>query len=158
MKHMLMVFALAFGLSLHCHAQNTDVLLVARMNDGQEITHEMTSTSRLSFEDNTYLVIEDNGILVAKYALADIQKITCSEVEGLSDAEEDALSVYPNPVHDIMVLRHLEGTQMVSIYAVDGRLMRSMEVGSGQGIDVSDFPAGLYLVKTQQQTLKMIKL
>ena len=128
------------------------------MNDGQEITHEMTSTSRLSFEDNTYLVIEDNGILVAKYALADIRKITCSEVEGLSDVEEDALSIYPNPVHDIMVLRHLESTQMVSIYAVDGRLMRSMEVGSGQGIDVSEFPAGLYLVKTQQQTLKMIKL
>ena len=46
----------------------------------------------------------------------------------------------------------------MSIYAIDGRLMKSMEVRGDQDIDISDLPMGLYLVKTPSCTLKMIKL
>ena len=157
LKHLFMFFALATGLS--AYAQSTDVLLVVKMHDGQEISHEMSSESRFYFDDNTYLVIEDmvGNRAIARYALADIQKITCQETAGTSEAEE-TIAVYPNPVHDSMVLLHFDGTQTINIYAVDGRLMRSTVVSTGQAIDVSDFPAGLYLVKTQQRTLKMIKL
>ena len=159
LKHAFMLFALAMGLSALSYAQSTDVLLVVKTNDGQEISHEMSSESRFYFEDNAYLVIEDmvGNRAIARYALADIQKITCQETTGTSETDE-VMAVYPNPVHDSMVLLHFEGAQTINIYAVDGRLMRSAVVSRGQAIDVSDFPAGLYLVKTQQQTLKMIKL
>jgi len=56
------------------------------------------------------------------------------------------------------MLRNLNGEETVRIYALDGRLMKSMEVTSEQHIDISDLPIGLYLVKTEHQTLKMIKL
>ena len=57
-----------------------------------------------------------------------------------------------------MRLRNLNGEETVRIYALDGRLMKSMEVTSEQHIDISDLPIGLYLLKTERQTLKMIKL
>ena len=36
--------------------------------------------------------------------------------------------------------------------------MKSFETTGDQWIDISDLPFGLYLVKTEHQTLKMIKL
>ena len=90
--------------------------------------------------------------------MSDIRKITCEEEVGLNENQAAEISIMPNPVHDVMVLHNLDGKQTVSIYAIDGRLMRTFEASDNETIDVSAFPVGLYLVRTQSSTLKMIKL
>jgi hypothetical protein len=56
------------------------------------------------------------------------------------------------------MLSNLNGNETIQIFALDGRLMKSVEASEGQLIDISELPIGLYLVKTEHQTLKMIKL
>ena len=90
--------------------------------------------------------------------MSDIRKITCEEEVGLPENQAAAISILPNPVHDVMMLHNLDGKQTVSIFAIDGRLMKAFEVSGDEAIDVSAFPVGLYLVRTQSSTLKMIKL
>jgi len=119
----------------------------------------MQETDRLYFEDNTKLVIEEVSTKsTVTIPLADIRKITCSETEGIVEVARPSLWLSPNPSHDAFKLHNNNGKETIHIYALDGRLMKSAEVTGGQSIDISDFPAGLYLVKTQSCTLKIIKL
>ncbi len=138
-------------------AQSTQ--MVVTMNDGSVQTYSMMESGRVFFEDNTYLVIEEGtGKDVVRIPMSDIRKITCEEEVGLPENQAAAISILPNPVHDVMMLHNLDGKQTVSIFAIDGRLMKAFEVSGDEAIDVSAFPVGLYLVRTQSSTLKMIKL
>ena len=153
----LLLTALIFGLAFHLTAQSTQMTIY--LNDGAERTYFMTPSDRVYFEDNEVLVVETTVTMRSdRYNLADIRKITCAEAVGVTEASGTSPFLSPNPVHDTFILRNLNGEETVRIYALDGRLMKSMEVTSEQHIDISDLPFGLYLVKTEHQTLKMIKL
>ena len=119
----------------------------------------MTESDRVYFEDNEKLVVEITiNAKSDRYNLADIRKITCAETEDVSEVSGKSFYLSPNPVHDAFMLRNINGKETIHIYALDGRLMKSVEVSENQFVDISDLPIGLYLVKTEHQTLKMIKL
>lgn len=145
---------MAFGMA----AQTTQ--MVVTMNDGTVQTYFMTESGRVYFEDNTFLVIEEGPTKdIVRIRMSDIRKITCEEAVGLDENRTAGISIMPNPVHDLMVLRNLDGPQTISIYSIDGRLMKTFETsGNEEAVNVSEFPIGLYLIRTQSSTLKMIKL
>ena len=161
MKHFfqrgLLLTAFLLGLTFHLAAQSTQMTIY--MNDGTERTYHMSENDRVYFEDNDKLVVE---IAVdaksERYNLADIRKITCHETEEVSETSSTPLWLSPNPVHDVVILHNLQESQSVSIYALDGRMVKSVKAIGDQPIDVSDLPIGIYFVRTESQTLKMIKL
>ena len=149
--------ALIMGMAFSMEAQSTQVIVT--LNDGTEQSYIMVEADRMYFEDNTILVIEMGEYKnTVKIPLADIRKLTCLETEGTNENEATALSIFPNPVHDALVIRNLQGSQTVSIYALDGRLMKTFAASGEQAIDISDLAMGIYLVRTESATLKMIKL
>ena len=153
----LLLTAFIFGLFFRMAAQSTQ--LVVYLNDGTEQTYDLTEYDHLYFEDNTNLVIEEVSTKsTVTIPLADIRKITCSETAGLGESEKPTLWLSPNPSHDVFKLCNFNGKETIHIYALDGRLMKSAEVTGNQSVDISDLAVGLYLVKTQSCTLKMIKL
>ncbi len=153
----LLLLALIMGMAFSMEAQSTQVIVT--LNDGTEQSYIMVEADRMYFEDNTILVIEMGEYKnTVKIPLADIRKLTCLETEGTNENEATALSIFPNPVHDALVIRNLQGSQTVSIYALDGRLMKTFAASGEQAIDISDLAMGIYLVKTESATLKMIKL
>lgn len=157
LKHGLLLLVLAMGLCIHVTAQSTQ--MVVTMNNGTVQTYSMDNDARIYFEDNTFLVIESTLAKdIVRISMEDIRKITCEETVGQVENHLSEVSIMPNPTHNVMVLRNLDGPQTVSIYAIDGRLIRSFEAIGDQPIDVSDMVIGLYLVKTPSCTLKMIKL
>lgn len=157
LQHGLLLMALILGLGFHLTAQSTQMTIY--LNDGAERTYFMTPSDRVYFEDNEILVVETTVTTRSdRYNLADIRKITCAETVGVTEASGTSPILSPNPVHDDFMLHNLNGEEAIRIYALDGRLMKSMEVTSEQLVDISDLPIGLYFVKTSSQTLKMIKL
>lgn len=153
----LLLLALTIGLVFHAAAQSTRMTIF--MNNGTERIYFMEGDDRMYFEDNETLVVEIAvNAKSDRFSLAEIRKITCDETEGVSETSETKVYLVPNPVHDAMTLRNLDGHQTVMIYALDGRLVKSFEVDGNQLIDIHDLSIGLYFVKTQRQTLKMIKL
>ena len=159
-KRGLLLFALFFGLAFHLAAQSTKMTI--HLNDGTERIYFMNESDRVYFEDNETLVVEiavyGKDVRSDRFNLADIRKITCQETEGVSETSNASVFLSPNPTHDAFMLHNLNGRQSVNIYALDGRLVKSAEVSENQLVDISDLPIGLYLVKTESQTLKMIKL
>ena len=157
LKRGLLFLALTFGLVFHLAAQST--LMTIHMNDGTERNYYMSEDDRVYFEDNETLVVEIAvNAKSDRYNLSDIRKITCNETEGVSEETSNPLWISPNPVHDVFILRNLSGNETIHIYALDGQLIKSLEVAVDQLVDISDLPIGTYLVKTERQTLKMIKL
>ena len=153
----MLLIAFVFGLFFRMAAQSTQ--LIVFLNDGTEQTYYMSEADRLYFEDNTKLVIDVVSTKsTVTIPLANIRKITCSEMVGTAENSDAALTIFPNPVHNVLTFRNLKDKQTVCIYALDGRLAKRFETSGDQIIDISDLPIGLYLVKTQTQTLKMIKL
>ena len=156
-KQGLLLLAFTFGLFFRMAAQSTQMIVT--MNDGSVQTYSMEESDRVYFEDNTYLVIDRTGSKESiSIRIEDIRKITCEETVGQAENQTNEISIMPNPVHDVMAIRNLDGLQTVSIYSIDGRLIKSFEASGNQLIDISDMSIGLYLVKTQSCTLKMIKL
>lgn len=156
-RHGLLLTAFVFGLFFQMAAQSTQIVVF--LHDGSEQTYNLTEADRLYFEDNTKLVIEQISTKgTVSIPLEDIRKITCNEYASLSEENGQKPSIFPNPVHDVLTLRNLHGKQNVSLYTLDGRLVKSMEVIENQVIYISNLPIGLYLLKTESCTLKMIKL
>ena len=156
----LLLLTFTMGLAFHLAAQSTQMTI--HLNDGTERTYYMTESDRVYFEDNETLVVEiavtGVGAKSDRFNLADIRKITCTETESVGETSNTSVYLSPNPVHDAFILRNLNGKESIHIYALDGRLVKSAEAIGNQPIDISDLSIGLYLVKTQSCTLKMIKL
>lgn len=75
---------------------------------------------------------------------------------------QDAASVYPNPVRDVLNVSSESKINQVTVYDVLGQQVLRQDIGSREaGIDVSGLEAGTYFIRidaTQQRTLKIIKL
>ena len=163
MKHILkkvtLLAALVVGIAFPMAAQSTYVHLVITMNDGTEETYDMLYSSYMYFEEGEKLVITESidGHTMVSYPLSSIRKITCHEVQGTIEDVELSIALYPNPAHDKVTFRNVQGTQTVKIYALDGRLMKTLQITEGQSIDISYLPAGLYLFNVGNHTFKMMK-
>ncbi|MBO4738734.1 MAG: T9SS type A sorting domain-containing protein [Bacteroidales bacterium] len=81
-------------------------------------------------------------------------------VTGIEDAEMENISVYPTSINDNMLkIKGLENTN-VSIYAVNGQMVAQPQLMNGDvTIDMSNYVAGLYLVKLQNNNAsKVVKV
>ena len=156
-QHGLLLIALTIGMAFHLTAQSTQMTIY--MNDGTERIYYMSDDDRVVFEDGETLVVEIAvNTKSERYNLSDIRKITCSETVGIEEDLNAKAYLSPNPVHDVFMLHNLNGKETLHIYALDGRLVKTVEADGERPIDISDLSIGLYLVKTQSCTLKMIKL
>ncbi len=69
------------------------------------------------------------------------------------------ISIYPNPVVNILTLSSTEGVKKVEIYGLSGKLLKSISVGLDQ-IDLSDLNPGSYLIviHVQNEVIKQLIL
>jgi hypothetical protein len=66
-------------------------------------------------------------------------------------SQTDGLSVYPNPVNDILYLQWINtqsGTYTVSVYNTVGQLMQTL--ANPHSISTTDWPSGVYLLNIQK--------
>ena len=160
LKHILLIVTLLFGAFFQMSAQNTYVHLIITMNDGTEETYDMYSTSYMYFESGDQLVITEtvDGLSYVRYPLSSIRKITCHETEGTPENSNLSITLSPNPAHNKVTFRNIQGTQTAKIYALDGRMVKSFSITEGHSVDVTDLPTGMYLVNIGYCTFKMMKL
>ena len=61
---------------------------------------------------------------------------------------EDKILIYPNPCASIVYLRsNVTDDVYLSLYSLDGVLLKYMKFNPNQGIDIRHLPGGLYIVK-----------
>ena len=76
---------------------------------------------------------------------------------GVSEQNETALSLYPNPAGESLRIEGLEADATVEIYNILGSLVKTVNVTPDQEINVGELSEGLYLLRCGQQTLRFVK-
>jgi hypothetical protein len=85
------------------------------------------------------------------------QSFTTSLETGIDDASAGALILYPNPVTEGFTFRTGEIVTTVSIYDLSGRLVLSQQPNEKNYINISSLKQGIYLVKSNGHTSKLVK-
>lgn len=81
--------------------------------------------------------------------LFDTQDIVITgQTSGINDNETNLLSVFPNPANNQIEIIGSTPIESISIYNTNGQLILTT---NENGIDVSDFPSGLYYVVVNSQ-------
>ncbi len=131
--------------------------LVIQMNDNNEVSWNSESLRNIYFDgETTLIVVESEDLLTHSYELADIKKIYFTSGNAITEFNNDnKFFVYPNPAKDNIRIIGVEN-QDIEIFSMDGKSMFEGEYKTS--LNISDFPKGTYLIKTDCQTLKFIKL
>ena len=89
---------------------------------------------------------------------------TCFDVTtlGTSSFDMNALSVYPNPVIDILSIRYNEEITAINVYDLSGRLVKQITPNQTEvEVNMSELAAAMYIVKVNaggnQTEIKVIK-
>lgn len=147
---------LAGMLAFFTGTAQTKVTLTFLDASTQEI--EVSASGKIYFSDD-YMYIDDGTALPNSFALANIRKMTFGQGVGVSEIVADAFKVYPNPVRNELYVSGNEfGPYRYALYSIDGRLVLQGEVRNGEAIHTDNIPAGLYILKINNTSLKINKL
>lgn len=77
---------------------------------------------------------------------------------GITDSKITHITIFPNPVSDILYLKDLNKTQLVRIFDLKGNLLREQYPdGSEIQINMTNYPPGLYLLEADDGNKKITK-
>lgn len=153
-KLLLVLFVLVLG---KVNAQSYELKI--KMNDETEIAWKSETLRNIYFDDDasTMIVVENETNFTHSYNFYEINKIYFQSEVSLNEMKfEETSFVFPNPANDNIRIFGIEN-QEIEIFSTDGKLILR-ERYEGKSIDVSSLPQGLYLIKTNGQTLKFNKI
>lgn len=136
--------------------------LFLKTKDGT-LTKQLGTVKKITFQNNS-MQINYQGSTLETYPLSSIRNLsfkqTITGVDQLSLSGTRIISIYPNPVKDVIHLVNTPDNEFtVSIYRMNGVLVLSTQISSiSKSLNVSYLPGGLYLLKVNDQTFKFIKL
>ncbi len=82
-----------------------------------------------------------------------VRRVSVNEVEDL----RTPLKVYPNPATGMVTIHTGCGEQQtLTVYTIDGRLVRQMPVSIETTLDVSSWDMGIYILRVGSRTEKLI--
>lgn len=139
------------------NAQQFEIHAVITKTDGSELLYDLNESDRISFPNDEILVITQNGSDI-QIPIPEIRKVTFDEILATTDNGTENIGISPNPVSNAFTISGINDSQQLSIYSIDGRLVKHETVDSGQSIDICELPQGLYYVNINKQNLKLIKL
>jgi hypothetical protein len=91
-------------------------------------------------------------------------RYTYSQIVSVKFDSKQAITVFPNPVKDIMNIQIADMKGMASVQMTDasGRMVKSLNLyGNGSlvsfAIDVSNLPKGIYFIKANDQVIRILK-
>ena len=157
LKRLLFLTAWIFLWILPGHAQSVELHAVVTLTNGQEQTFYLTEEDRFSFDGQESLVIHTQESTTS-IAIDDIRKIEFVDVTETQELTTGSPFFYPNPVKKTIILGNIDDNQIVSIYSLEGRLVRQLKANANEPIDLGNLPAGIYTLNVNDKNLKLLKL
>ncbi len=83
--------------------------------------------------------------------------VTKDNTLAVDDAKQKAINVYPNPAKSVIKISGLEKSTDFQIYTIDGKLVKKGKAEADSEINISTMEKGTYILKFNNQSVKIIK-
>jgi hypothetical protein len=84
--------------------------------------------------------------------------VTVDLVTGVVELDDEGIEIYPNPVVDMLLISGLTNPVIGGIYNIHGQLLlRAPIEGTSGEIDLSDLPAGVYMIMFEMGQETVVK-
>lgn len=135
--------------------EGEDTWLVLWLTDGQYDVYHVATHPRIKHQDDDFLIISDEVDIA--YPVASVRKFTLAK--DITDFEDAIGRISEDKQFDDFSMNKARPGSLVSIYDMSGRKVATHTVGADGSLQysLSDQPAGIYLIKTETTTIKIIK-
>lgn len=156
MKHLVLLMLLlagAFGVS--AQGQHRDAMVV-KTNGGETVNFYFDQKPEMTFSgENVEITAASNKVL---YAMSEVAQIYFDEGTGIEDTEtvSDIRFYFAG---DLLRAEGLEPESLIGIYSVGGVLMVNAQADENGAASISTeaFPQGIYIVRTNKISYKIVK-
>ncbi len=78
---------------------------------------------------------------------------------GIADEINSEIKIYPNPTSDILYFEGLNRTiNQIQIFELSGKLIKQINIKDVSSVNLTDLKQGIYILKMNEQHLRLIKL
>ena len=140
-------------LAFVCSMQMMALDLVVEHRSGADLLQDISLIGKWVFVGEDLQLLDKQGNTLAVEPLADIKKITFSVSTATENVQTNAILVYPNPTHDMLMIQGIEA-QTLRVYDMQGRLLMQE---NGTQVRVGQLAEGTYLLQIGTQVVRFIK-
>lgn len=146
--------SLAFAFATNAQDTKVNVLYL----DGTPHVVQMSQVKTLKITGDDVLLLSADGTTVATHNMADIDKIELTADATAINAPSKVQAVTIRYNGTSITASGMTNGHVLTVYATSGAVVAKAKARDGKAtINVSDLGAGVYVVKTDGQTLKMVK-
>lgn len=147
----LLLSLLFITLSCCAYAESENVYL--HLKTGETIAFSICDKPH--FTNVNGLLKFSSDVLSVEFPIEDVEKVSFND--GTSNNEENDPSEHY--ASNIMSLSGFKTGTIVSVYSVDGKLFDNFTITSDNSfnVNISDYPKGVYVIKTESLTYKINK-
>lgn len=127
-------------------------------NNGTVSTIMVSDLGKIYFSEERMYIDAGEGT-VSDFAVLDIRKMTFNTVTGIANYGKNAnILLYPNPASDFFKIATDEvQTMHVQLYSLTGQLLTDTYCQANEAVNISELQSGIYFVKVNGVTFKLIK-
>lgn len=149
----LILLVAALCLAPILQAQN----MVLKLQGGADQTILLSNVQKITFSGSNMVLNYVSGG-TQSYGFSTLEKMYFSPITSLKKTSSSTSDILYNKTDNQIHFRNLsEGTYPVTVYRLDGRAVLNTTVSNYETIDMSGFPASIYLVRINNQILKFKK-
>ena len=140
-----------------CVNAQTEVTVLG--TNGSSTTLVVSDLGKIYFSAERMYVDAGDGT-VSDFAVSDIQKLTFNYLSsGVNSLEHHSSAlVYPNPATSfIRIATDEQQILHVRLYALTGQLLSDTYCQPNEEVNISHLPSGIYFVKVNEVTYKLLK-
>lgn len=157
MKRKKLIAALLFcGASLVASAGDSKINVLYL--DGQRHEMLMESVAKLEIDGDDVVLVGNDGVMLASHKINDIDKIELNaSTSGVGEAAAKGSVKVVSDGYSVTAEGMTDG-KMLEMYTAAGKLVSKTVAHNGTAtIDATSLPSGVYVIKAQGQTLKVVK-
>lgn len=129
---------------------NTKTFEIWKSKNGRDFVL-LNNQQAVGHGENTYNAVDDapaNGNNYYQLRMIDMDgQFTKSNIVQVKLQSKPAISLYPNPVHEVMKFQNIAGVKTIQILAADGRLLLVTKPGLSGEINVAKLSSGFYIAR-----------
>lgn len=155
MKKLVLLVLSLLPLASLSYGQSNQSALIVNHKDGTQTRVELSTRPNVTFQNDSVNIASTSVTL--KYAVADVARFTYENVgSGILSTKNDATYRMDG---DNLYFTGIATADKISLYTAEGKLLpvKLLSSASGFCLSISGLPSGIYLLKVNGRTAKIVK-